>query len=283
MSNLMQYDTRTRFAGTVVSTERLTPPQTDEVRHLQLDIAHDPGFRPGHLVGFLLPGPHAFGQPEHLRLYSVADIAREDSPGVSIGICVRRMSYVDDYSGERYDGPASHYLCDRAPGDELQLCGPFGSPFPIPDDRTSPLVMIGLGTGIAPFRAFVTHIYRSLGGWQGPVRLFHGARTGLDLLYQNDHRRDFAAYYDEETFRAIEAVSPNPHLDEPVDLEGRLREHMDELRGLLLDHRTHVYVAGLQEIDRTLERFLSLELGADKWARRKAELVAGDRWVELLY
>ena len=43
-----------------------------------------------------------------------------------------------------------------------------------------------MGTGIAPFRAFVKHLYRDIGDWRGQVRLFYGARSGLELLYMND-------------------------------------------------------------------------------------------------
>lgn len=283
MTLLEEYDTTHRYRATVVATERLTAPEADEVRHLQLRFTEDPGFRPGQLLGLVLAGPHEFGQREHFRLYSVADITQETQGEVSVGICVRRMSYVDDYSGELYAGRASNHLCDRRPGDELMITGPYGIPFPIPEDRSSPLVLIGLGTGIAPFRAFLADIYHKQGGWQGPVRLFHGARSGLELLYQNDEQNDFAAYYDKETFRAIQAVSPNPHLEEPVAFEERLAEHMHELRDYLKDHRTHVYVAGLEEIDRALERILGLEFTAEEWTRRKAELVAGRRWIELLY
>ena len=283
MTLLTEYDTTRRFQATVLATERLTVPEAAEVRHLQLRFAEDPGFRPGQLLGLVLPGPPEYGAHEHFRLYSVADISREAPDEVSVGICVRRMSYVDNYSGELFAGRASNFLCDCRPGDSLTVAGPYGIPFPIPEDRRSPLLMVGLGTGIAPFRAFMTQIYRNQGGWEGPVRLFHGAQSGLELLYHNDHQNDFAAYYDEETFQAIEAVSPNPHFDEPVALAERFEEHMHEVREFLEDDRTHVYVAGLADVDRMLERILGLEFGVDRWNKRKAELKAGGRWIELLY
>ena len=44
---------------------------------------------------------------------------------------------------------------DLRPGDRLTLTGSFGQPFEVPADRKANLVMIGLGTGIAPFRGLV--------------------------------------------------------------------------------------------------------------------------------
>ena len=55
------------------------------------------------------------------------------------------------------------------------------------------MLMVGVGTGIAPFRAFVKHIYEERGGWKGQVRLFYGAKTGMELLYMNDVRKDLGA------------------------------------------------------------------------------------------
>jgi hypothetical protein len=89
----------------------------------------------------------------------------------------------------------------------------------------------------APFRAFVKHIYGELGGWQGQVRLYHGAMRGIELAYMNDQNADLKYYYDEETFKAFQAVSPRPHFDVPVDLEGAIAQNGEEVWALLQDPR----------------------------------------------
>ena len=66
----------------------------------------------------------------------------------------------------------------RATGGAVTLVGPYHLAFTLPKQKDANLLMIGLGTGIAPFRAFVKHIYSELGGWKGKVRLFHGAMSG---------------------------------------------------------------------------------------------------------
>jgi ferredoxin--NADP+ reductase len=145
-------------------------------------------------------------------------------------------------------------------------------------------MLIGMGTGIAPFRAFIKHIYHNRGGWQGKVRLFYGAHTGLEMLYMNHKRNDIANYYDEDTFEAFQAVSPRPHWDEPIALEQALEQHQQEVWNMICHHKSYVYIAGLVSINESLSKVFSKMAGSEaKWQRRKAELKAGKRWVELLY
>ena len=56
------------------------------------------------------------------------------------------------------------------------------------------------------------------------------------------------------------------------------------MSGSLGDVKTRVYVAGLEKMRPELDRvFAGLAGSMEKWQRRKAELMAGGRWVELLY
>jgi ferredoxin--NADP+ reductase len=225
------------------------------------------------------------GQQHQFRLYSVADLPdRGDSGNPRIKICVRRCSYIDEYSGEKYKGIASNYLCDLRPGDTVSLAGPFGLAFEVPEERDANLILIGSGTGIAPFRAFVKHIYANVPDWSGRIWLFYGARSGLELLYMNDEKDDFTQYYDEETFQAFQALSPRPAWADDVAWDGAMAERGDELWSMLSDAKTYVYVAGLQKMRDNLDAALATVAGSpERWARRKAELSAGKRWVELLY
>ena len=69
------------------------------------------------------------------------------------------------------------------------------------------------------FRAFVKHIYNNVKDWKGKIRLFYGARSGLELLYLNDKDGDLTNYYDEDTFEAFHALSPRPHWSDPIALD----------------------------------------------------------------
>jgi len=287
MTRLEDYDTHNRFEGIVKTTQRITPEKSEEeVRDIILEVdKRNFTFKVGQSIGIIIPGPHELGHKEHFRLYSISDISEsENGKNPQISICVKRCSYIDDFSGERYDGIASNYLCDRKVGDKIILTGPYGLPFELPKENTSNLLMIGLGTGIAPFRAFIKHIYNTLGGWKGKVRLFYGARSGLEMLYQNDQKNDLANYYDNSTFKAFEAVSPRPHMDDPIALDESLEKRSKEVWKMILDPQTHVYIAGIENIREMLDKaFITMAGSKEMWERRKAELIAGKRWNEVIY
>jgi ferredoxin--NADP+ reductase len=284
---LEDYDTETRFEATVMASERITSTQSDEeVRELVLEVDRpDFTYEIGQSIGVFAPGAGQMGQEHQFRLYSVAALPeRGDSGRPRIEICVRRCFYLDDYSGERYKGIASNYLCDLQPGNSLTLSGPFGIPFQVPEERDANVILIGSGTGIAPFRAFVKHIHANIPDWNGRVWLFYGARSGLELLYMNEERDDFSQYYDRETFEAFQALSRRPAWGEPIDWGSTIVERGEELWDMLADAKTYVYVAGLEAMHSELDAVFENLAGSEaKWERRKAELQAGLRWVELVY
>ncbi len=286
-TRLADYDTAQTYTATVVASERITADTADaEVRELVLDVDRpDFPYKLGQSIGVLAPGQAAFGQEHHFRLYSVADLPELGPAGrPRIKICVRRCSYIDHHSGEEYPGIASNYLCDLRPDDTLQLAGPYGLAFEPPPENAANIILIGTGTGIAPFRAFVKHLYAECREKVGRLWLFYGARSGLELLYMNDHRNDFTQYYDEATFEAFTALSPRPNWADPIGWDQAIAERGEELWNLLADIRTYVYVAGLEPMRDELDKIFSTLAGhPDRWQRRKAELMAGGRWVELLY
>lgn len=282
---LQDYDRTQRHRAKLASSKRMTSEQSsDEVRELVFDVDDAPAFEVGQSIGVLAPADEGFGKKEHFRLYTIADVPEPLNGGCRLKVAVKRVSYIDEFNGERYDGVASNYLCDLDVGDEIRVTGPYGSPFEIPEENDANLILIGMGTGIAPFRAFVKKLYRERPNFEGAVRLFYGAKSGLDFVYMNDEHDDFAQYYDRDTFEAVKAVSPRPHWEDPIAWDEAIERRGEEVWKMLLDHRTYVYLAGLEVIRDQLNRvFASMAESTEKWRRRKAELEAGGRWVELLY
>jgi ferredoxin--NADP+ reductase len=284
--NFDQDDIYDAYSATVISSERITPPDAAEVRHLVLRLPEGEfTFSEGQCVAVLVPGPHEFGNAYHVRLYSIASSrAGEGGEPGDISICVRRCFSIDPISGEQFPGKASNYLCDAKVHDSILLAGPYGAHFSIPSDPNCNLLMVGAGTGIAPFRSFVKRIYSELGGWQGKVRLFYGARTGTEMLYMNDVKKDLDLYYDEKTFRAFEAVSPRPHFDEPPALDQILADNAREVWEMIQEPNTHVYVAGQFDAEQKFAKAMSEMAGSESaWRHKRQEMLRQDRYAELLH
>ncbi len=93
----------------------------------------------------------------------------------------------------RYEGVASNYLADlTVEGRALGFVRPPGSPFRPPVDPATPMIMVGAGTGVAPFRGFLQEreAWQDRGLAVGPSLLFFGCRDpGLDFLYEPELRR----------------------------------------------------------------------------------------------
>ena len=126
--------------------------------------------------------------------------------------------------------------------------------------------------------------YKVRPDFKGELRPIHGAHSGLEMTYQNDELDDFAQYYDKETFRAFKALSPRPHWEDPIAWDNALEERGAEVWSLMNDARTYVYIAGQERMGEALDKVFRKIVGDDElWERRKAEMVAGRRWAELLY
>jgi ferredoxin--NADP+ reductase len=286
MAHLNEYDISKTWHAVIASSQRITPEQADEVRNLTLHV-QDGGFNynVGQSIGILFQGPHPFGNAQHLRLYSIAgDAPAPSGRGVMLDLCVRRCFYIDEVSGERYPGIASNRLCDAQPGEKITLTGPYGSHFQTPEDNNSNLLMIGTGTGIAPFRAFLQRVYQRHNEWKGQVRLYYGARTGMEVLYHNDRNADMTLYYDQATFKAIEGLSKGPWLGEDNAITHTLEQHAQDIWDLMQDDRTCVYLAGLEKISGALDEAMSKVAGSkNRWNWMRRDLQEQGRWAELLY
>jgi ferredoxin--NADP+ reductase len=270
----------------IKDSRRITPESSDEVRHITLQVL-DPAFQfvEGQSIGVVVPGPHPFGNPYHVRRYSIANARSIPlDAGVALDLLVRRCFYIDEVSGERYPGIASNYLCDAKPGAPLTISGPYLSPFKMPLDNRANLLMIGTGTGIAPFRAFAQLIYERRGDWKGQVRLYYGGRSGLDLMYTNDETTDLASYYDEKTFKAFRALGTRPLMTSSQALEHGLADNADEALRLINEPNTHVFLSGLGKIAAVFDKVMAERAESpEDWKAIKAKMIDEGRWSELLY
>ena len=150
--------------------------------------------------------PGQYGNKYHPRLYLVADNDVERDGGVEFALRqAPQLSTISTASAIRASPPIT---CATFRSEPLSISpDPSANPFEVPADRKSGILMIGMGTGIAPFRALIRTIYEKFGSWDGKVRLFYGAKTGLEMLYMNDENKDLAQYVYQPTFKAFQAIS----------------------------------------------------------------------------
>ena len=131
------------------------------------------------------PDPEAFIEsldPLQPRLYSIASSPKTD-PG-RVALCVDAVRY--PVNGRTRLGVASTFLADRvSPGDKIKVYVQKAQHFALPADPSVPIIMIGPGTGIAPFRAFLHE--RMATKAPGRNWLFFGHQhSNYDFFYEDE-------------------------------------------------------------------------------------------------
>ncbi|MET9968671.1 sulfite reductase flavoprotein subunit alpha [Streptomyces sp. NPDC006356] len=234
-----------------------------------LDLLRDAGSAaPG--LGELLP----FLRPLQARQYSIASSPLAHPDRVHLTVASVRYG--------RYEGVASTYLADRvdsAAGVFLQPNASFG----VPADDAAPMVMIGPGTGIAPFRGFLHE------------RAARGAAGRNWLFFGDQHRATDFVYEDELTELRRRGVLTELDLAfsrdqaEKVYVQTRMRERSRELYAWL-EEGAHVYVCGdasrmAKDVEEALLGVIAEQRGrgADDAAEYLAGLRRARRYVRDVY
>lgn len=185
--HLHLHDLKNPLTVTVAGNFRLTDADAEsDIRHIVLDFGNQIfPLLEGQSVGVIPPGVDASGKPHYLRMYSVASARDGEREGHNnFALTVKRV--VSDHDGKPVHGVGSNYLCDLQKGDKVQITGPYGASFLMPNHAGSNLIMICTGTGAAPMRG-MTEYRRRLqakgAGVGGKMLLFFGARRSGELPY----------------------------------------------------------------------------------------------------
>ncbi len=117
-------------------------------------------------------------RPLQPRLYDVANHVSADSD--ELELLVKRFNY--PLGDREYAGIASHYLCDLAVGDSVRIYPHRNARFALPQVE-NPVILVGYGTGVAPYRAYLQA--RAARGDRNPCWLVLGEKSyEEDFLYQ---------------------------------------------------------------------------------------------------
>jgi sulfite reductase (NADPH) flavoprotein alpha-component len=196
------------------------------------------------------PDPEAFIEaldPLQPRLYSIAS-----SPGVEptrVALCIDAVRY--PVNGRPRLGVASTFFADRVrPGDRIKTYVQKAEHFSLPSDPSLPIIMIGPGTGIAPFRAFLHE--RMVIKAPGRNWLFFGhQRSAYDFFYEDELTGMKAARV---LTRLTLAWSRDG--EHKIYVQDRMREVGRDLWSWLAEG-AHVYVCGdAKHMARDVERAL---------------------------
>ena len=235
------------ITATVVGNVRVTEVGTEyDTHHIVLDFGAMPfPVLEGQSIGILPPGLDAHGKPHHARQYSIASPRNGERPGYNnLSLTVKRV--LEDHQGRPVRGVASNFVCDLQVGDSVQVIGPFGTSFLMPNHPKSNIVMICTGTGSAPMRAMTEwrRRLRQSGKFEGgKLMLFFGARTQQELPYFGPLQnlpKDFI-----DTHFAFSRTPGQPKRY----VQDAMRERAADLVPLLKDANTFFYVCGLKSME----------------------------------
>ncbi|MEY3296565.1 MAG: benzoyl-CoA oxygenase, partial [Pseudomonadota bacterium] len=239
------------ITATVVGNHRVTEvgahghPDYD-THHVVLDFGAMPfPVLEGQSIGIVPPGSDANGRPHHARQYSIASPRNGERPGYNnLSLTVKRV--LEDHDGKPVRGVASNYVCDLKVGDTVQVIGPFGASFLMPNHPRSHIVMICTGTGSAPMRAMTEwrRRLRQSGKFEGgKLMLFFGARTQEELPYFGPLQNLPKDFIDINLAFSRTPGQPKTYVQ---DL---MRQRAADLAPLLADPDAHFYVCGLKSME----------------------------------
>lgn len=190
------------------------------------------------------------------RLYSIASSLEAHPQEVHLTVAAVRYQY----GGRKHEGAASTYLADRVlEGETVPVFVEHNEYFKLPSDDHTDIIMVGPGTGVAPFRAFVAE--RAERGARGKNWLFFGnPHFETDFLYQTE----WINHLKRGTLDRLEVAFSRDQADK-IYVQHRLAER-SKLLFERLEKGAYFYVCGDKErmaadVQQALEKIIAQESG----------------------
>src|SRR6266699_141693 len=262
-----------------------------EADRLQALAEGYPGAEPANadLLDLLLAFPSAQPPIEELilalgrlepRLYSIASSPKVHPGEVHLTVAAVRYAM----RGRLRTGVASSFLAERAQkGCAISVFVKPAHGFDLPADPSVPIVMIGPGTGIAPFRAFLED--RRATGANGKNWLFFGdQRRELDFLYE----QELEAFRTDGLLTRLDLAFSRDQT-EKIHVQHRMRERAAELYAWIKDG-AHLYVCGdatrmARDVDLALAHIIAKQggIGLSEAKAQLAEFARAGRYQRDVY
>jgi sulfite reductase (NADPH) flavoprotein alpha-component len=191
------------------------------------------------------------------RLYSIASSQKAFPKAVHLTIAV--VKYTSH--GRARKGVASTYLAERVgESDRVSVFVHSAKGFRLPEDGNTPIIMVGPGTGVAPFRAYLQD--RKATGAKGKNWLFFGEqRRGSDFLYEEE----FTAHQADGLLTRFDTAFSRDQAHK-VYVQNRLMENAAEVWKWIDQEGAHFYVCGdasrmAKDVDAALLKIVETEGG----------------------
>jgi len=235
------------ITATVTGNVRVTEVGKEyDTHHIVLDFGRMPfPVLEGQSVGVIPPGTDESGRPHHARQYSIASPRNGERPGYNnVSLTIKRV--LEDHQGRPVRGVASNFMCDLNVGDTVQVIGPFGASFLMPNHPKSHVVMICTGTGSAPMRAMTEwrRRLRASGKFEGgKLVLFFGARTKEELPYFGPLQTLPKDFIDINFAFSRATGQPKRYVQDAM------RDRAVDVAHMLADPNAYFYVCGLKAME----------------------------------
>lgn len=228
-----------------------------EEGHDVLDLLNDfPSARPT-TQAFVVALRHL--QP---RLYSIASSLAMHPDEAHLAVGVVRYERAERARG----GVASTFLAERCDGQKVGIYVQSTKHFCLPEDDTIPVIMVGPGTGVAPFRAFLQK--RRACGATGKNWLFFGnPHAACDFLYEDE----LLTYHEEGLLTYLDTAFSRDQ-EQKIYVQDRMREQAGDLWAWL-ESGAWFYICGDAErmaldVDKALHDIVREQGGLDEDAAR---------------
>jgi len=253
--------------ATVQGNFRITAEDTEsDVRHIVLGFGDTilPVLE-GQSIGIIPPGTRPDGRPHDVRLYSIASARDGEKRNANnVSLTIKRVP----------GGIGSSYMCDLKPGDKVQVTGPFGATFLMPNDPNAHIIMICTGTGSAPFRAFTERRRRAMPGAGGRMLLFFGARTPQELPYFGPLQKVPDSLLEKHLVFSRVAGERKEYVQD------RMRTKIESVARVLGEPATHIFICGLKGMETGVDAALAdmCRQTGREWAVLKPDMRASGRY-----
>jgi benzoyl-CoA 2,3-dioxygenase component A len=247
--------------ATVQGNFRITAAGTEsDIRHIVLGFGDTilPVLE-GQSIGIVPPGTRPDGKPHDIRLYSIASARDGEKRNANnVSLTIKRVE----------GGVGSNYMCDLKVGDKVEVTGPFGATFLMPNDTQANIIMICTGTGSAPFRAFTERRRRAMQNASGKAIIFFGSRTPQELPYFGPLQKVPSSLLEKHLVFSRISGADKEYVQDRMRTEGKT------VAELLGSPATHIFICGLKGMETGVDEALAdicRKHGLD-WSRLKPEM-----------